>query len=248
MKAYKLGEHILLHADSIKDKDFILKHAPKIDAIITDPPYGVAYVENKKAYTKDGSMSNLSKAKEIANDDIQDQESYAEFTKAWIEAIKSKLKEYNQVYIFHADTMHCALRKGFEAAGGFYSQLIIWIKNQVVVGRKDYLPQHELIMYGWIGKHKFKRAKAKSVVFYPKPSKSKKHPTMKPVGLIRQLILDSTDKGDWIYEPFAGSGTTIIAAEQTHRKVFAVELDKEYIDVIIERWEKLTGQKAEELV
>jgi DNA modification methylase len=124
------------------------------------------------------------------------------------------------------------------------AQLLIWIKNHAVVGRLDYLPQHELIAYGWYGRHKFVRSKDKSVLFYPKPSKSKLHPTMKPIRLLRKLILNSSKINDLVYDPFLGSGSTMIACEQTKRRCFGIELSPEYCQVIINRFEKLTGIKA----
>ncbi len=103
---------------------------------------------------------------------------------------------------------------------------------------------HELIAYGWFGTHKFYKAKDKSVLFCPKPQKSKWHATQKPISLIRRLILNSTQVGDIVYDPFLGSGTTLLACEQTHRKCIGIELDEGYFQVIVERWEKLSGLKA----
>jgi len=140
--------------------------------------------------------------------------------------------------------MLCALRQGMKSAGIYYSQMIIWIKNTVVLGRKDYLCQHEIIAYGWHGRHKQERGKARSVMFYPKPHKSALHPTMKPVGLLRQLILNSTKKGDTVYDPYGGSGSTLIACEHTGRRCAMIEIDPKYVGTIISRWEKLTNKKA----
>jgi site-specific DNA-methyltransferase (adenine-specific) len=123
--------------------------------------------------------------------------------------------------------------------------MIIWIKQSAVVGRKDYLTQHELCVYGWYGKHKMEHPKGKSIIFHPRPSSSRLHPTMKPVALIRRLILDATKIGDIVYDPFGGSGTTLIACEQTKRRCLMIELDPEYCVTIIKRWEILTGKKAE---
>jgi DNA modification methylase len=128
-----------------------------------------------------------------------------------------------------------------------FSQLLIWIKNHVVVGRKDYLPMHELIAYGWYGTHEFKRSKDKSVLYYPKPHSSPLHPTQKPVGLIRKIILNCTKTGDIVYDPFGGSGTTLIASEQTGRKCLMIEMDLEYCQTIITRFETLTGKQAKKL-
>ncbi len=143
--------------------------------------------------------------------------------------------------------MMCALRAGMKQAGIYYSQMIIWIKNQIVVGRKDYLPQHEVIAYGWHGRHKMERSKGKSVIFHPKPHRSALHPTMKPIGLLRQLILNSTKINDTVYDPFAGSGSTLIACEHLKRKSIIIELDPTHCSTIIQRWELLTGKKAEKI-
>jgi site-specific DNA-methyltransferase (adenine-specific) len=140
--------------------------------------------------------------------------------------------------------MICALREGMKAAGLYYSQLIIWIKNSIVLGRKDYNPQHELIAYGWFGTHKFERGKAKSVLFCPKPVKAKLHPTMKPVELLRKLIANSTKTGEWVYDPFLGSGSTLIACEHLKRRCLGIELDEGYVKTAVARWEKLTGFTA----
>jgi len=120
-------------------------------------------------------------------------------------------------------------------------------KNHIVLGRKDYNPQHELIQYGWFGSHKFERSKAKSVIFYPKPNKSSIHPTMKPPGLLRKLILNSTKINEMIYDPFLGSASTLISCEQIKRRCFGIEISEHYIEQSIKRWEKLTNLKAKKL-
>jgi DNA modification methylase len=140
-----------------------------------------------------------------------------------------------------------SLRDGLIAAEYRLTQLLIWIKNNVVVGRLHYLPQHELITYGWFGSHEFYKAKDKSILLYPKPNKSPLHPTMKPVGLLRNLILNSSRIDDYVYDPFGGSGSTLIACEHTKRKCLMIELDPEYCQVIIGRFEKVTGIKAERI-
>lgn len=143
--------------------------------------------------------------------------------------------------------MFCSLRAGMQAAGFYYSQMIVWVKNTVVIGRKDYLPQHELIAYGWYGRHKMERTKAKSIIAHPKPSSSRLHPTMKPIGLLRKLLPNSTKAGEWVLDPFGGSGSTLIASDQLGRKCVMIELDTNYVATIIARWEKLTGKQAKKL-
>jgi site-specific DNA-methyltransferase (adenine-specific) len=132
-------------------------------------------------------------------------------------------------------------------AGFYYSQGLIWVKNTVVLGRKDYLPMHELIAYGWSGKHKMERSKAKSILFHPKPAASKLHPTQKPVGLLRKLIPNSTKTGEYIYDPFLGSGSTSVACEHLGRRCIGIEIDPAYVAIVIARMEKLTGLVARKI-
>lgn len=243
---FKLGEHLLLCADA-RNRGIIQEFLKdiKISLVLTDPPYGVAYVENKDWVGLRGPGGGGHKEhKKIIGDQMQTDESYAEFTRKWIDAIGGNLTAANSFYIFNSDIMICSVREGMKQAGVYYSQMIIWVKNQVVLGRKDYNPQHELIVYGWKGKHKFYRRKYRSVIAHPKPQKSTLHPTMKPVGLLRKLLVNSTKIGDWIYDPFAGSGSTLIAADQTKRKCALVEIDPAYCNTIIQRWQKLNPDKA----
>lgn len=241
-KIWRLGDHRLACGDArnvglVKE----LIGGTKIDAIITDPPYGVSVVESKT------DISPLKAHKIIANDNIATESEYVTFTKNWLMPILPRLTKKNSVYIFNADKMLFALKKGMDETDVRFSQLIIWVKNHAIVGRKDYLPQHELIVFGWYGTHVFRRGKDKSVIFYPKPNKSPYHPTTKPLGLIRHLILNSTEIGDAVYDGFGGSGTTLLACEQLKRRCFMVEQDQEYCELIVRRWEGMTKRKAERL-
>jgi site-specific DNA-methyltransferase (adenine-specific) len=137
-----------------------------------------------------------------------------------------------------------SLREAMIETGYKFAQMLIWIKSHSVIGRMDYLPQHELIAYGWHGTHEFKRSKDKSLLFCPRPSKSKLHSTMKPVALLRTIILNSTDIGDYVFDGFLGSGSVLIACEHLKRKCLAVEIDEDYCDIIIRRWEKVSNKKA----
>lgn len=240
---FALGDHRLMCGDA-RDMDAVLRLLGKerATAIVTDPPYGVAYVESKA-----GFKQKLGKEKIIANDHEQSEDEYRHFTKDWMIAIRPLLARRNSIYAFNADKMVFALREGMRDAGYVFTQLLIWAKTHAVIGRMDYLPQHELIAYGWYGRHEFQKAKDKSILVYPKPSSSKLHPTMKPVGLLRRLILNSTKVGDVVYEPFCGSGSTLIACEDTKRRCYAIELDPEYCQTIISRYEKHTGNKAVKL-
>jgi DNA modification methylase len=236
---YQLGQHRLACGSS-SDTEIVAKliGEAKIALILTDPPYGVSYVENRLNPAKSGTE------KAIANDSIEDADDYETFTKAWLEAVKPYMARKNSLYVFNSDKMMLPTIQALKASGGKFAQLLIWAKTQAVVGRLDYLPQHELIIYGWYGTHKFYKSKDKSILVYPKPSVSKLHPTMKPVGLLRRLILNSSSVGDVVFDGFGGSGSTLMACEQTKRRCLMVELDPDYCQVIIRRWEKLTGQKA----
>jgi DNA modification methylase len=237
---FKIGNHIIGCGDST-DREFVNKviGKNKIKVIITDPPYGVAYVENKKGFTKLG----VKEEKVIENDHLQTEREYENFTLKYLGLTIPFLEEYNACYIFNADLMFPALRNGIKNSGFYYSQMLIWIKNQPVMSRKDYLSQYELIAYSWFGRHKTERSKAKNILYYPRPNKSKLHPTQKPVGLIRKIIPDNTSIGDIIYDPFLGSGSTAVACEHLGRKCIGIEIDEEYVSVALERLEKLIGQK-----
>ena len=239
---FRLGNHLLLCADS-RNKDMVAKlmGKQKIKAVIIDPPYGVAVTESKEGF------QTLAKNKVIANDHLQSDKEYRKFTRDWIEAITPHLERKNSFYIFNSDKMIFALREGMIEAGMKFAQLLIWIKTHAVIGRMDYAPQHELIAYGWFGTHEFLKPKDKSVLICPKPNRSKMHPTTKPLDLMRRLILNSTRIGDVVYDGFLGSGTTLLACEQIKRVCVGVELDPEYCQTIISRFEKLTGLTAEKI-
>lgn len=236
---FQLGSHFLACGDAL-DPEIVNKiiEDRKISLILSDMPYAVALVENKIGFNQTG------KRKSIINDHLQTDEEYKNFTRKWLELVKPHLTDKNAFYLFNSDKMLFAMREGIIDAGYKFAQLLIWVKNHSVLGRMDYLIQHELIAYGWFGTHKFQKSQDKSVLLYPKPNKSPLHPTMKPMGLIRRLILNSSKIDDWVYDPFAGSGTLAIACEQTRRKALLMEIDPEYCQTIIDRYEKFSGLKA----
>lgn len=238
--SFRLGSHLLLCADS-RNKGMVAKliGKHKIKTVIIDPPYGVAVTESKE------NFQTLLKNKVIANDHLQTDEEYRKFTRDWIEAVRSHLVRKNSFYIFNSDKMVFALREGILEAGLKFGQLLIWVKTHAVIGRMDYAPQHELIVYAWYGVHEFLKSKDKSVLVCPKPNKSPFHPTTKPLDLIRRIILNSTRIGDIVFDGFLGSGTTLLACEQTKRVCIGVELDPEYCQTIIDRFQKLTGLTAQ---
>jgi DNA modification methylase len=246
MSAYtiwQLGDHRLACGSS-SDPELLkrLIGDDRINMILNDMPYGVSVVQSKHGITQQKTAHKV-----IINDDIENEDDYQAFTVAWLEAVKPYLAPKNSVYIFNSDKMLIPTVQALKATGGKFAQLLIWAKTQAVLGRLDYLPQHELIIYGWFGTHKFHKSKDKSILIYPKPNKSKLHPTMKPVGLLRRLILNSSKVGEIVFDGFLGSGSTLLACEQTKRRCLAVELDYDYCKTTIFRWERLTGQKAKKL-
>lgn len=240
--AFRVGNHIVACYDA-RDRKLISKLVgeTKIRAVIVDPPYAIRMVESKIGFSK------IKVPKKILNDNISSETEYIKFTEDWISPILPHLASKNSFYVFNADPMIFALREGMKRSGVKFSQLLIWIKNQAVINRKDYLIQHELLAYGWYGRHEFLKSKDKSLLYYPKPVKNLLHPTQKPVGLIRRLILNSTKIGDMIYDCFAGSGTSAVAAEQCKRSSISIERDKAYCRTILERMEKLFGIKPKRI-
>ncbi len=233
---FALGDHRLACGDA-RDTALIarlLGHTP-VDLILADPPYAVGYVESK------AEISGVAQPKDILGDHLQSDAEYRAFTRDWLLAARPLLAAKNSAYVFNSDRMIFPLREGMLEAGFRFSQLLVWIKDRCVIGRLDYLPQHELVAFGWHGAHAFRRAKDKSVLFHPKPAASKLHPTMKPIGLLRQLILNSSKIGSAVYDPFGGSGSTLIAAEQTKRRCFMIEADPAYCLTVMDRFQKLTG-------
>lgn len=239
---FLLGQHLLLAGDCT-NKEQIAKVMcnKKIKAVIIDPPYGIALTESKRDFNP------LSKDKVILNDHIQTDEEYIEFSKKWLGAIIPHMERKNSFYIFNSDKMIFALRQVMIDSGMKFAQLLIWVKTHAIIGRMDYAPQHELIAYGWFGTHEFLKGKDKSVLICPKPNKSPFHPSTKPRDLIRRLILNSTRIGDVVYDGFLGSGTTLLACEQTKRVCIGVEYDLEYCQTIINRFEELSGIKVKKL-
>lgn len=129
--------------------------------------------------------------------------------------------------------------------GMTWGDYLVWVKNAPVFGRKDYHSKCEFIVYGWPERHKFYADGARSSVLnYDRPKKNDLHPTMKPVELFKQLIEDGSPAGAIILDLFGGSGTTLIACEQTSRRCRMMELDPLYCDVIVQRYENATGKKA----
>ena len=240
---FQLGDHRLICGDAT-DSEIVSKllGEDKIKLILTDVPYGVALVEGKKGFSK-----SKQEHVPIENDHIQSDEEFRSFTTRWLDPIKDRLERKNTYYIFNSDKMMFPMREALLDQGFKFSQILVWVKTGAVIGRLDYLPQHELIAYGWRGTHEFLKSKDKSILISPKTKKNDLHPTMKPISILRRLILNSSRINDVVYDCFGGSGSTLIACEQTKRKCLMIELSADYCQVIIDRWEKLTSLKAQKL-
>ncbi len=211
----------------------------KADLVFTDPPYNVSYEG------VDGSRKN-----QIKNDNFESDEECAQ--KLWIPAFKNMREVANDCCAYYmtmpqGGTHMMMMMMALKEAGWQVKHELIWLKQSIVLNRADYNYQHEPISYGWNKTHKFygngEFAKT-SVWSIDRPTKSKEHPTMKPVKLITEALLNSSRERERVLDLFGGSGSTLIACEQLNRQCFMMELDPKYCDVIIKRWETLTGQKA----
>jgi DNA modification methylase len=232
---YQLGDHRVMCGDATKLEDVEkLMAGEKADMIFTDPPYNVDY-EGK---TKDSLK--------IQNDAFTDNDSFRVFLLDAFTALNAVSNEGAGIYVCHADSEGLNFRMGFEGAGFELKQCIIWNKNSMVMGRQDYQWKHEPILYGWKkGTHKWYGDRKQVTVWdIDRPSRSSEHPTMKPLPLITMALVNSSASGDVVLDTFGGSGSTLIACEQTKRKCRMMELDPRYVDVIVKRWETLTGLKA----
>lgn len=240
---YQLGNHRVMCGDSTnKESINRLLADSKVDSLQTDPPYGIEYGDKNAELNKNLGGNRIEKP--FANDNvIQD---YQEFTKSFLDIIP--FSEYNTIYFWMSNLRSNEILNAFKECKIKYHQTLIWIKNNHVIGRLDHNPKHESCFYGWKGKHKFYGGFKTDILEYDKPLANKLHPTMKPPEMIAELIKESTTQNAIVYDPFLGSGSTLIACEQTNRICYGMELDPAYVDVIIQRWENFTGNKAKLLL
>ena len=246
---WQLGNHRLMCGDSIDlEQVKTLMGGGKADMIFTDPPYGVSYTE------KNEFLNRIDASQRLTNPIENDSHTPEEMNAFW-EKVFGNLAEVTTdkaaYYITSPQGGDLLLLLAIQNTPFQLKHMLIWNKNNHVLGRCDYNYKHEPIIYGWKkkGTHIFYGGgKFKTTVWdIPKPLKSDLHPTMKPVELVANCILDCTKEGDSVIDVFGGSGTTLIAAEQLNRRCYMMELDPHYCDVIIARWEKLTGKQATKL-
>lgn len=233
---WRLGDHYVLCGDATKIEDVEkLMSGSVADMVFTDPPYNVDY-EGKTA-----------DALKIENDSMEDGQFLQFLTDAFVN-LYAATKAGGGIYICHADSEGYNFRKAMQDAGWLMKQCIVWVKNTIVMGRKDYQWQHEPILYGWKdgASHCWYGGRDQSTVWnIAKPARSGEHPTMKPIELVAKAIRNSSERGQTVLDVFGGSGSTLIACEKLQRKCRTLEMDPKYVDVIVRRWEEFTGEKAE---
>ena len=224
-----LGRHRLVCGDSTKAETFEkLMDGKKANLVITDPPYNVNY---------EGS------AGKIKNDNMENDAFYHFLLDAFTQT-EAAMDNDASIYVFHADTEGLNFRRAFADAGFNLSGCCIWKKQSLVLGRSPYQWQHEPVLFGWKkkGKHKWYAGRKDTTVWeYDKPKKNGDHPTMKPIPLLAYPIKNSSMTNSIVLDPFGGSGSTLIACEQTDRICYTVELDEKYCDVIIKRYIEQVG-------
>ena len=245
---WKLGNHRLMCGDSTDAGSVaLLMDGEKAELFLTDPPYGVSYADKNEYLNSIGTGHRLTKR--IENDHLTEDEMFDFWKKVFANAYEATDKQMS-FYVFGAQVGDLLLLLlALKESKLMPKHGLVWVKNNHVLGRCDYNYKHEPITYGWKpdGTHKFYGGFATSVLEFDKPLKSDLHPTMKPVPLIAELIKNSSADNGKVLDLFGGSGSTLIAAEQLNRKCYMMELDPHYCDVIIARWEKLTGNKSERI-
>ena len=234
---WQLGEHRLLCGDSAKVEDARrVMGGGLADMVITDPPYGVAYVGK----TKD--------ALKVENDDV-DEETLAKMCKQWFDAADevSRAGAY-WIATVPAGPLHGVFFNDWKARG-YLRQVMVWNKDSMVMGHSEYHYKHEPILFGWKPGERLKNSdRTKTTVWdFARPKASREHPTMKPIEMWAYAIGNHTERGNSVYEPFSGSGTTIIACEQLGRKARAIEISPNYVAVALQRWADATNQTPSKL-
>lgn len=232
---YQLGRHRLMCGDStiLNDVEKLMGGA-RADMLLTDPPYNVNYEGKTKDKLK------------IQNDKMQNDNFRQFLADAFLNA-DTVMKPGAVFYIWHADSEGYNFRGACFDVGWKVRQCLIWNKNSMVMGRQDYQWKHEPCLYGWkdgAGHLWASDRKQTTIINFDKPTRSDKHPTMKPIPLFDYQVKNNTKGDDIVLDLFAGSGTTIMACEQNGRRGYCMEYDPKYVDVIIDRWETFTGQKA----
>lgn len=228
-----LGRHRLICGDSTLTQTYEkLMDGKKANLVVTDPPYNVSYE---------------GKAGTIQNDSMK-QDQFYEFLFQAFSRMQENMADDAAIYVFHADTEGLNFRKAFKEAGMYLSGVCVWAKQSMVLGRSDYQWQHEPILYGWKkqGKHKWYGDRKQTTIWhFDRPAKNELHPTMKPIALCAYPIQNSSLTNCIVLDPFGGSGSTLMACEQTGRICHTIELDEKFVDVIVKRYAEQVGTKSD---
>ena len=224
-----LGRHRLVCGDStLPDTYTVLMEGKRANLVLTDPPYNVDVEET---------------AGKIKNDNMSDEDFY-KFLFAMFVNVEQNMERDASIYVFHADSKGLTFRQAFHDAGFYLSGCCIWKKNALVLGRSPYQWQHEPCLFGWKvgGKHQWYSDRKQTTIWeYDRPKSSKEHPTMKPVALMAYPIQNSCMSNCIVLDPFLGSGSTLIACEETGRICYGIELDEKFADVIVRRYIEYVG-------
>ena len=229
---WQLGEHRLVCGDSTKAETYAtLMNGKVANLVVTDPPYNVNY---------EGSAGKI-------KNDSMDEERFEQFLFDAYTQMATAMADDASIYIFHSDSHGLAFRKAFEEAGFYLSGCCIWKKQSLVLGRSPYQWQHEPVLFGWkkAGKHQWYTGRKETTIWeFDKPKKNGDHPTMKPIPLLAYPIMNSSMANSLVLDPFGGSGSTLIACEQTNRICYTIELDEKFCDVIVKRYIEQVGSAA----
>ena len=224
-----LGRHRVICGDSTLPETYTkLMEGQRANLVLTDPPYNVNVEET---------------AGKIQNDNMPDEDFYKFLFAAFVN-MEQNMENDASIYVFHADSKGLIFRQAFHDAGFYLSGCCIWKKNALVLGRSPYQWQHEPCLFGWKvgGKHQWYSDRKQTTIWeYDRPKSSKDHPTMKPVALMAYPIQNSCMSNCIVLDPFLGSGSTLIACEETGRICYGVELDEKFCDVIVKRYLEKTG-------
>lgn len=230
---WTVGRHRLMCADATQSVNLeALMGGKCANLLLTDPPYNVDFQSSKGLSIKNDKM---------------DADAFYQFLLDSFTAAAAVMAPGASAYVFHADTEGLAFRRAFIDAGFKLSGCCIWVKDSLVLGRSPYQWQHEPCLFGWKsgGKHAWYADRKQTTIWqFAKPKRSKNHPTSKPVDLMAYPMGNSTQPNAIVLDPFAGSGSTLIAAEQTDRVAYCMELDPKYASVILRRYVEHTGDAA----
>jgi DNA modification methylase len=240
---WKLGDHLLYCGDSTEEATFTrLMGDEKAHLIWTDPPWNVNY-----GAVDEGNQQGY-KVRTIMNDHMNEGQ-WDEFVGQFCKTLKDYSEPGAPIYLVMSAQEWPVIDRNLREVGFHWSSTVIWAKDRLVLSRKDYHTQYEPIWYGWNNEAArlaiVEDRKQSDLWEIERPSRSELHPTMKPIELVQKSIVNSSKPGNIVLDSFGGSGSTLIACEQTNRKCRMVELDPQYCDVIIARWEKFTGKTAE---